>query len=171
MHINNTVVTGGGTIIGASGSIAGSGMVVGDLESVEGVVSPGNSSGTLTVTGNFTQQDGGTLQLEIGSVDAGRTHDVLAVGGTLQVAGTLQVVLTGGYAPGVGDEFQVLDVADVEGEFTLDLPQLGAGLIWDTSELYATGQPSVAIPEPASGLILVGYSLLCSCGRVRGSSR
>jgi hypothetical protein len=153
LHINNTVVTGGGSVIGASGSITGSGMVVGDLENIEGTVAPGNSPGTLTVTGDFIQQAGGTLQLEIGGITAGTTHDVLAVGGTLSVAGALEVIFTGGYTPAAGDQFEVLDFSQLEGKFTLDLPELGAGLAWDTAGLYSTGQLSVAIPEPATLLL------------------
>ncbi len=159
LHINNTVVTGGGSVIGASGSITGSGMVVGDLENVKGTVAPGNSPGTLTVTGDFTQRVGGTLQLEIGGVAAGTTHDVLAVGGTLSAAGALEVILTGGYTPAAGDQFEVLDFSQLEGEFTLDLPELGAGLAWDTAGLYSTGQLSVAIPEPATWLIMLSCTL------------
>ena len=51
-----------------------------------------------------------------------------------------------GYTPAVGHEFNILDFSTPNGEFAqLSLPSLN-GLVWDTSQLYTTGELSVAIP-------------------------
>jgi autotransporter-associated beta strand protein len=52
-----------------------------------GRVAPGNSVGTLTVTGNYNQAPSGTLDIEIRP--DGSAADLLAVGGTATLAGTL----------------------------------------------------------------------------------
>jgi hypothetical protein len=57
-----------GTVrVGAGGRLKGSGRVQGKIEVVNGgFVSPGASPGTLTIEGDFVQQVGGRLEVEIG---------------------------------------------------------------------------------------------------------
>ncbi len=62
---------------------------------------------------------------------------------------TLDVVLTNGFAPALGQTFKILSWGALTGTFgTLNLPSLSAGLAWDTTALYTTGsiavRPSVA---------------------------
>src|SRR5690606_19230615 len=54
----------------------------------EGVMAPGNSIGTITVDGAFRQTASGRLHTEFDSAGA---HDVVAVSGTIDLAGTLQL--------------------------------------------------------------------------------
>lgn len=54
----------------------------------EGVMAPGNSIGTITVDGAFRQAASGRLHTEFNSAGA---HDVVAVSGTIDLAGTLQL--------------------------------------------------------------------------------
>ncbi len=63
------------------------------------------------------------------------------------------MVLTGGYTPAAGDQFESLDFTRLEGEFTLDLPELGTGLTWGTARLYSTGPLLIATPEPTPLLL------------------
>ena len=61
---NAGTATNNGVIIGSvtnSGTLGGGGTVVGNLSSC-GVMAPGNSIGTVTVTGNFTQTASGTFR-------------------------------------------------------------------------------------------------------------
>ena len=124
--------------VGALGTLGGSGLIEGSIVS-EGLVSPGTSPGTLTVDGDFTQDAGGTLLMEIASL---ASFDQLDVSGTLFAGGTLEVDLLG-YSPAAGDTFDLLDFASATGSFTLDLPTLAAGLSWDDTNLLTTGELSV----------------------------
>ena len=169
--IRNTLLTEGGVVVGVGGTITGSGTVAGDLENPGATVAPGNSPGTLTISGDFTQGPAGTLQVEIAGTGSNSQHDVLAVGGELRADGTLEVLLTGGYQPAAGERFDILDFGNFQGQFSVNLPELGAGLAWDTSSLYATGELSIgAIPEPAT-LVLAILSVLCSAAGFRRASR
>ncbi|MEX2168328.1 MAG: LamG domain-containing protein [Pirellulales bacterium] len=156
LAINNIVDLDGGSLVGTSGSISGSGSILGDLENPSGTVSPGNSPGALQIHGNYTQGVAGTLQVEL----AAGEHDVLQVSGTAALAGTLQVSLLDGFQPAAGDRFDILQSASIVGTFdAIQLAPLTNGRRWDVSELYSTGSLVVAVPEPATGGLLA--TLLC----------
>jgi hypothetical protein len=54
--------------------------------------------------------------------------------------GTLLVALANGFAPASGSSFDLFNWATTSGTFdTLTLPDLNAGLTWDTSQLYSSG--------------------------------
>lgn len=93
--------------------IKGSGFILGNLFN-SGVVAPGNSPGTLTVNGNFTQTSGGSLQVEVAS---STVFDRLIVSGNAQLAGQLQVLSFGGYKFQYGQQFAFLQAGSISGEF------------------------------------------------------
>ncbi|MDR3403927.1 MAG: autotransporter-associated beta strand repeat-containing protein, partial [Chthoniobacter sp.] len=68
----------------------GNGSIIGDLINA-GLLSPGHSPGHIHVSGNYTQTPTGTLKIEIGGRDLTQ-HDLLTVGGTANLNGTLQLV-------------------------------------------------------------------------------
>ncbi|MCI0381080.1 MAG: hypothetical protein L0215_26140 [Gemmataceae bacterium] len=102
------------------------GMIDGDYEMLSGStdqIGDGTSFGTLTVTGNFTQQAGVTFTFGIGATD----HDRLAVAGHGSLNGTLTVVLASGFLPdpGLPDIFEIITADSLDGSFeniTIDLP-------------------------------------------------
>ncbi|MBX3432552.1 MAG: hypothetical protein KF847_04460 [Pirellulales bacterium] len=126
-------------MVEAEGVVTGSGLIEGTLAN-SGLVSPGNSSGTIQVTGDYLQDALGTLSMSIASASS---YDRLVVGGELIVQGTLRVELDG-YVPQAGDSFDLLDFSSALGELFLDLPTLGGGLTWNPNALFTTGQLSVA---------------------------
>ncbi len=82
--------------------------------------------------------------------------------GNLTLAGAMDVLLIGGFDPGLGDSFDLLDWGSLSGVFDeVNLPGLSAGLDWNISSLYTTGAISV-VPEPAclAMLILGGLALI-----------
>jgi len=102
------------TFVNPNGLLGGSGTVFGNVFN-RGVVSPGNSTGTLTIGGNFTQFSEGTLRIEIVSKS---DFDRLLVGGAASIDGTLQVLNIGGFKPKRGDTFKFLTAnGGVSGEF------------------------------------------------------
>ena len=75
------------TTVQLGATVGGHGTINGSLAS-NGIVSPGNSPGTLTVNGNFNQSSSGTLRIEIAGLASGQ-HDLLQIKGSANLAGTL----------------------------------------------------------------------------------
>lgn len=138
------VVAGGTTLfapvvaVGSQGELSGAGEIIGNVLN-DGLVSPGASPGTLDISGNFAQNSGGILNMEIASAT---TYDRLLIGGALMAGGILDIDLLD-YTPAAGDSFNLFDFASSMGAFTLDLPTLTAGLAWDDSNLLITGELAV----------------------------
>jgi len=55
------------TFVNPSGTLAGTGTIHGTVASSGGTVSPGDAPGTLTVNGNYTQGNGGVLNIQLAS--------------------------------------------------------------------------------------------------------
>jgi hypothetical protein len=72
--------------------------------------------GAVDVKGSYTQAAEGTLVEQIGGTGAGQFGQLTATG-TASLAGALDVDLTGGFQPGVGDNFAFLSAASVVGQF------------------------------------------------------
>lgn len=83
-----------------------------------GVLAPGNSAGKTTVTSNYTQQAGATLQIEIGGTSAGNTYDLVNVSGATSLGGQLQLALLSGFDPSAADVFTVLQTTAISGAFS-----------------------------------------------------
>lgn len=86
--VNQTLQAAGGLSIYPDAWLGGSGLIDANVLN-NGTVSPGNSPGTLTVLGNFTQTNNGTLTIEVQSASV---YDRLLVAGTANLAGTLNVL-------------------------------------------------------------------------------
>jgi hypothetical protein len=113
------------------------------LINAAGTVAPGNSVGTLTVTGNYSQVAGSTMLFELAGAGAGQ-YDKLVVGGNLAASGTLNVQLINGFVPVGGNSFDIHDWGGTRtGTLTLNLPSLSPGLAWNTTSLMTTGVLSV----------------------------
>ena len=134
----------------------------GNLAMTGGTLAPGNSPGLTSVFGDYSQDINSTLQMEIGGLLAGIEHDVLDVSGIMDLGGSLEVLLYGGFNPDAGDTFDILNWGSLTGMFDfLVMPTLLGDLFWDTSSLYTTGELSVgatAVPEPAT-VALLGIGL------------
>jgi hypothetical protein len=152
----NTALELGGTLaLGAGATFSGSGRVVtAGVVTLGGNVSIPNLSvaigelrlaaHTLSVTGDAGVEDNGTLAVELRGTGAGQVSK-LAVSDALDVFGTLQITLGGGFTPAIGDVFDVLDFGSVSGTFAVvQLPPLPAGRFWRTDRLYTDGELSVS---------------------------
>ncbi len=127
---NNGTITQSGTLT-INGTMAGTGTVAGNLSN-NTAISPGNSAGTLTVSGNYTAGASSTTNIELGGASAGQ-FDVLAVGGTAALNGTLNVTLINGYTPANGAKFLFLTHGSGSGSFTTQ--NLPAGYTWTLNYL------------------------------------
>jgi len=96
--------------------LSGNGGINGNLVN-NGLVSPGNSPGSIRVSGNYTQSSTGTLRIEVGGTSENQ-FDRLLVGGRAKLGGTLELVRTNNFDLKRGDKITFL-IADggVQGEF------------------------------------------------------
>lgn len=135
---NGTLVPGETLTLEAAALLVGSGTLSSNLVN-GGTVSPGSSPGIITVDGDYTQESGGVLEIELGGDVAGMGYDQLQVTDAATLAGTLDVSLYDGFVPSNGDQFLILDTESISGTFTtINLPTLTDGLEWQT-EYTATG--------------------------------
>jgi outer membrane autotransporter protein len=114
----------------AGGTLAGTGTIIGTVVN-NGNLAPGNSIGTLNITGPYTQAGGSTLTVEVNSTGAsdllsvtgaatiqpGATVSVLAAPGTYTV-GTRSTILTA--TGGVGGTYDTLTDNAAFVDFALD---------------------------------------------------
>lgn len=125
-------VTLGGGVLSGGGSVK-------SLAHDGGTVDPGASPGTLTVAGDYTAGPGATLRAELASTDA---YDVLQVGGTATLAGTLAVVP--GFTPAPGDAFRIVRAGARTGTFGA---VTGAGSLVTS---YQADGATLTAPVPAA---------------------
>jgi autotransporter-associated beta strand protein len=144
--VNNTSgsATGDGAVtVNAGAMFGGEGTVSGNVTN-SGTVAPGSGPGTLTLGGDYSQQTGGQLQIELASAS---NFDKLVVGGSASFAGTLAVSLVGGFSPAFGDVFTIVTAGSRTGTFgTTVLPALSGDLAWEVN--YATTSVSLSIVLP-----------------------
>jgi len=107
------------------GTLQGFGTGTGNLSNMGGTVHPGDGPGTLTVTGNYSQSAGGTLDTLIGGSSQGATYSWLNVSGTATLAGTLDLSLVNGFAPTNGQLFVILTSGGLSGQFNDNSIQIG----------------------------------------------
>ena len=135
--------------------------LIGDLANNGGMLAPGNSPGETLITGDYLQLIDALLQIEIGGRTPGTEYDVLAVGGSAILGGTLEVLLydfgADPFNPALGDSFDILSAETIIGEFDLlSLAMLDDGLEWDIEYIrddFATDYVRLVVstvPVPAA---------------------
>jgi hypothetical protein len=109
-----------GSIKVQGGSVFGTGNLAANVQS-SGAVTPGDSAaktGILTVTGSYTQNSTGTLNIGIGGKTVASQFDQLRVADAARLKGTLNVSLLNGFVPAVGDTFIILLAGSRTGSFS-----------------------------------------------------
>ena len=147
----STVVFGGLT---GAGPFTGTGTVyfIGDLR-------PGASPANVSFGGNVVLGSFARTVIEIGGTISGAQHDRLTVAHTLSLGGVLEVQLINGFVPSIGQNFDLLDAATINGNFSsVTLPPLPPGRFWNTDLLTTTGVLSV-VGAPTLNYTRVGTNL------------
>ncbi len=105
---------GGGAFVWSSGTLH-VGIYNGDLSNPSfGILAPGaeqSVAGSTTIVGNYLQQAGAKLQIEVGGESAGGTYDLVGVTGQAILGGQLELDMLNGFVPNAGDTFTVLNAA------------------------------------------------------------
>ncbi|HEY9217330.1 MAG TPA: autotransporter domain-containing protein [Phenylobacterium sp.] len=91
LAVNGTVTS--NVTVGAGGTLGGTGTIFG-ATTIQGTLAPGNSIGTLNVSGNFIQGAGSIYQVEANA--AGQADRVNVTGTATINGGTVQVVAASG---------------------------------------------------------------------------
>lgn len=91
------------------GILTGGGVIAGPLNAGgTGIIAPGTGTGILTVNGNVALSTGAILTMELNGTTAGSGYDRVKVVGSVNLSG-VQLLVTRGYAPTVGDSFIIVD--------------------------------------------------------------
>ena len=136
------------TLVNAGGFLGGHGTIGGNLVN-NGIVGQVNSPGTLTVSGNYTQNAGGTLRIGVAGLAPGQT-DLLAVGGHAAVAGTLQFVRLGSFNLQPGNQITFLTANNgVSGTF--GTVQNGIGGTGTIVQVQVISLPNSVVLEGTQG--------------------
>ena len=163
--------------LGTGGSLRGVGSVAG-LLNYGGLLSPGNSPGTLTIgSGGYTDV-GGHLVIELGT--SGK--DKLLVQGPVSMNGTtIDFRFIEGFAPAAGFTFDFIDstesMVDVHG-LNYNFTGLAPGFLFNVQPgsdgrlVFTALTPGVSVPEPSSlALALLAAALGSALAGGVGSSR
>jgi autotransporter-associated beta strand protein len=103
----------------SAGTLRGTGTFAGNIAINGGTHAPGNSTGITTTSASYTLAATATLQLEINGTTPGTQHDQVGVGGTVTLAGTLDLVAAPALA--AGSTFTIINntsASAVSGTFT-----------------------------------------------------
>ena len=171
--------TGSGRVTVMTGAtLAGSGRIAPALDApvmVNGTLSVGELPGTASAlsiltggTGSLIIDGSGVLAFDLISgaglgdnTSFATRADLLRVGGTLTLNPGATLSVSAGSMSGwaAGDQWKLIDWTTLTGSTTdtftsYDLPTLGGGLVWDTSQLYTLGTILI-VPEPTKALLIV----------------
>ena len=157
----------GGVLTLIGGWLTGTGTIAGSVTNVGAVVAPGNSAGTITIQGNYTQGPTGTLAIEVGGVTPGTQHDWLDVSGSASLSGALSVTYTSGFAPNGAQRVTFLTHASRSGAFApVTNPLSATHPVNYAATRTELGQPLPAFVLPGDGR-LSGVSLTSNGNRAQ----
>ena len=142
-------------IRGETQIVTGNGAIVANMD-IEGTISPGNSIGTLTVTGNVSMF--GSTVMELDNSGSPQNSDELNVSGNLTLGGALSLVNIG---PGLvnGDTFDLFD-GTISGSFSsIAYPSGTTAANW-INNLGTTGSITFMVPEASTSLLSLAGGLL-----------
>lgn len=172
----NTLVAGGTLLVDGNlasprvsvsgGLLTGAGVLTGDVAiGPAGTLSPGSSVGVFTIRGNLALE--GNCSVELLKSGSSITADRVAGVSALAYGGILRVSAAGDDLA-LGDSAQLFDASSYSGAFAeVDLPQLPAGLAWDTSSLLVDGSIKVG----AAGAVAVHIVALAPSQTVDAGGR
>lgn len=160
LSINGRHTGGGQYTVASGGTLGGTGLIASAIHvSAGGVISPGNSIGTLTISNDVTLD--GLLQIELANAagPGAGSSDMLDVNGFFNLTnGVVQFVFAGTMT---NDHYIFAEYDSIAGNPFLDVQNLPSG--YDVVYNYlGNNQIALVIPEPSSWM-LFGLGALCFC--------
>ncbi|WP_127088368.1 autotransporter serine protease [Aquabacter cavernae] len=178
LSVNGSVAS--DVLVGPDGTLRGTGVVDAALVSA-GRIAPGNSPGTLTVTGPVVMTSTAVFAPDIdgpGTGNGAGNHSVLLVTNTATLAGTLAPTLRGitgsatnTYTPGLGTQIQVLTASGglMGGFSSLTQPVgLAAGTRFDA--LYDSQSVTLLVTPAAYGNLAANGLLVSANANALGGA-
>jgi autotransporter family porin len=165
---NGTVQANSGFRLETGSEITGSGLLHGDVTSNGSTFAPGNSPGTIEITGNLSLVSTDTFVMQLGGTAPGLSDRFIVGGGVLLANATLSLSALPGFTDTPGSEFVLIDnlgTDDIVGEFA----GIGEGdvLLLGATQLFAsyTGGSGndfslSVIPEPSTATALAAGALV-----------
>jgi hypothetical protein len=160
---DNATVQAATVVIGSQGEVHGDGNIIGNVEN-SGLVSPGNSPGSLTIEGDYLQGIAGTLELEFAGLGSTQ-HDRLIVTGNAMLDGDVVLKFINQFAPQQGQQFEFLTVSGTTelSAATFSVQNLAPGFLFDVAPsaggyMMTALNDGVFVPEP-SALLLAGFAI------------
>ena len=163
LQSNQGLLHGNGAVIIGSGS---------GVLSNEGQVAAGLSIGTLSMSGGLALESGGVFEVELASLDS---FDLLQLTQGARMGGALKVISLG-YAPVVGDSFDVMTYSQWLGGNFASVSYSGFDVAVDFNVIYGADRLTLqvgsvtAVPEPSTWLMtLAGILAVGAVARRRRS--
>jgi len=107
------------TISILGGTVGGSGTITAPTVSNAGLLAPGLPTGTLIINGNYVQTGSGAYNTEVASMLPGES-DLVQISGSATLAGSLNVIMLGGFVPAQGNLFQIMTYGSLSTDFHPD---------------------------------------------------
>lgn len=129
----------------------------------QGVISPGAAAapvGQIDILGpgSLTMAPTSEYRVDLGGVAAGQYDRVTGNSG-VAIDGTLSVSLINGYTPVLGDEFTIMSVGGVNGQFeNIEAPTLPAGSAWRVRYTASSAILTVTCPPDLDGDHVIGLT-------------
>jgi autotransporter-associated beta strand protein len=158
-NLSGSATSSGDVSVQAGATLAGAGSIAGSVSFVGGILSPGNSAGTIAL-GSSSFDALSLLNFELASPGVGGSNDLVNVAGNLILDGTLNVSSPGPLLPGSYRLFNYSGSLTDNGLALGTLPELSPGLIYtiDTS-VPSQVNLTVAVPEASTVLTtLIGVA-------------
>jgi hypothetical protein len=151
------IATNGAAVNIQAGTLGGDGIIYGNVTN-GGTLAPGDALGTLTINGSYEQKSTGIFD-ELLSPESQSLLDVIG-GVDLDPGASLEVSLLEGFDP-IGQTFDIIDFATLEGQFSNGSSFWDDGYLWDL--FYGQNQidlTATQAPEPGSlVLLLIGLAV------------
>ncbi len=165
LSVNGRHIGGAGYTVASGATLGGTGLIDAAIQVLaSGIVAPGNSIGTLTVSNSFDLD--GILQIELANAAglAGQS-DLLDVNGFFDITnGIVQFVFTGTLT---NDHYIFAEYDALSGDPFLDVQNLPTGYGIEYNYL-GNNQIALVIPEPSTwALLACGAGLLLAARRRR----